>query len=63
MALAFEIADALIVVPNAEDPVLPARHEMLALGGDVQRAELTLRPLNRPDDLPIEFLPVGNFAV
>ena len=42
MALAFEIADALIVVPNAEDPVLPARHEMLALGGDVQRTELTL---------------------
>ncbi len=42
MPFSLEVANALIVVPDPEDAVLPSGDEVLALGGDVDGVEFAL---------------------
>ena len=63
MSFSFEVANALIVVPNLQNAVLSSRDEMLAFSRDVQRIEFVLRPFDGPDYLSVVFLPVGDLSI
>lgn len=64
MATALIAFLAIIIPPDLQDGILSAGHKMLALLHHGQGINLTLlRAIDLPDDLPIEFLPVGDLPI
>lgn len=63
MSLAFEVADAFVIVPYLQSSVLSARNEVLSLSGDVNGIQLVVRPFDGSDDLAIELLPVCDLPI
>lgn len=63
MSLSFEVANALIVVPNFKNAVLSSWNEMLSLSSDIKSIQFVLWSLDGSNNLPIVFLPISNFSI
>ncbi len=63
MALAFVVANTLIVIIDSQLSVLSAWEEMLSFGRQVNRVELFVWTLNWTDDCSIVLLPVSYLSV
>ena len=64
MADTLVVVDALIVVPELNDFVVSAGDEVLALGEDRQRVQLTgVGSIEHADGLAVVAVPVGDLAV
>lgn len=63
MPFSFIIAHSFIIVPDPQLTILSSGDEMFAFSGDIDGIEFFLGALDGSDNLPIIFLPVGDFVI